>query len=244
MRRHLAIAAVLWVILTLIAEVAIATVELHPLRAAEEAHVVDEAFDQLMVLGAPVFTFVVSVMVYSMLRFRSAGQPSNDGPPIISSRAVTIPWFLITSGLAVLVVFNPGLKGMRELMSDQEPELIVKVSAEQWQWNYSYPQQGVELIDADELVLPVDRRVRFEITSLDVIHSFWVPAFRLKIDAVPGLISELQLTPTVVGSYGDDVNLRVQCAELCGTGHPRMRTRLRVLEPAEFEAWVQDIGGG
>lgn len=243
MRRHLAIAAAIWVILTVIAEITIASVDLHPLRAAEEAYVVDEAFDQLMVLGAPVFTFVVTGMLYSLLRFRSAGPPE-DGPPIVTSRAVTIPWLVVTSGLAVLVIFNPGLIGLQKLAGDSPPELIVEVSAEQWQWNYSYPQLGIGLIDADELVLPVGRRVKFEITSLDVIHSFWIPAFRLKADAVPGLISEFSATATLAGSYSDDINLRVQCAELCGTGHPRMRTRVRILEPAEFEAWVAEQGGG
>lgn len=236
-------AAAIWVLMTVIAEIGIANSSFQPLQASAEAQVIDEAFDMLMVLGAPVFTFVVTVLIYSVLRFRSRQRPDEDGPPIHTSRAVTLTWLGITSGLAVLVIFNPGLKGMNELMAERAPELVVEVTAEQWQWDYAYPQYGLEVIDADELVLPVDRQVKLEITSRDVIHAFWVPAFRLKADAVPGLISELYVTPTLEGTYADDINLRVQCAELCGTGHPRMRTRLRVVEAAAFEAWVSEMGG-
>ncbi len=244
MKRHLWIAAAVWLILTVALEFWIAGADVHPLRASVEAQVVDEAFNRLLVLGAPVFTLVLTGLIYSVLVFRKVGDPPNDASPITSNRAVTIPWFLITTGLAVLVIFYPGLSGLRELRRDPNPDLVVEVSGEQWQWNFSYPQQGLELIDADELVLPVNRRVKFEITSLDVIHSFWIPAFRLKADAVPGLISEFYVTPTMVASYSEDINLRVQCAELCGTGHPRMRTGVRILERAEFEAWVADQGGG
>jgi cytochrome c oxidase subunit 2 len=242
MKRHLLIAAGIWILLTVVAEAIVINTDFNPVQAAEEAVIIDEAFDFLFILGTPVFTFVVAVLAYSVLRFRSSGDPPQDGVPIHTSRAVTIPWLLITAGLAIFVIFDPGLKGINELRARANAELIVEVTAEQWQWDYSYPQFGIEIVDADELVLPAERPVKFEITSRDVIHSFWIPAFRMKADAVPGLISELYVTPSLIGSFDDDINLRVQCAELCGTGHTRMRTRLRILAPDEFDQWVSDQG--
>lgn len=240
MRRDFFAAALLWIVLTALAEWGVLNADIYPLQAAEEAVIIDEAFQMLLILGTPVFTFVLVGLVYSLIRFRSRGEPTEDGPAIHSNRLVTIPWLVITGGLAVFVIFNPGLKGIAELTADPSPDLVVEVTAEKWQWDYTYPQYGLSIVDADELVLPVDRRVKFEITSRDIIHSFWIPAFRLKSDAVPGLVNEFYATPILAGSFRQDPNMRVQCAELCGTGHPRMRTGLRVLEAGEFEVWVEE----
>jgi cytochrome c oxidase subunit 2 len=147
---------------------------------------------------------------------------------------------LVTAALAVFVIFNTGMMGVRELTANQNADLVVQVEARKWNWTFTYPQQGVTLTDASELVLPVNRRIRFEVTSLDVIHSFWIPAFRMKTDAVPGHTGILYATPNKTGSYEDDFNLRVQCAELCGTGHARMRASLRILTQQEFESWLAD----
>jgi len=94
-----------------------------------------------------------------------------------------------------------------------------------------------------EIVLPVDRRVRFEVTSTDVVHSFWVPAFRMKVDAVPGLTTTVYITPNRTGSLADDNGFRLQCAELCGFGHYVMGVPVRVVEQGEFEAWIAQQGG-
>ncbi len=191
-----------------------------------------------MVLGMPVFTFVLVGLIYGILRFR-ADEDAGDGPAIHTNKPIAWSWFVITSGLAIFVIINPGMKGLRELTADQHEDLVVEVTASQWQWDYAYPQYDLTVDDANELVLPADHRVKFEITSTDVIHSFWVPAFRMKIDAVPGQINEMFVTPTDIGSFQDDGAIRVQCAELCGTGHPRMRTSVRVVSEADFEAWVE-----
>jgi cytochrome c oxidase subunit 2 len=243
MRRDFVLAGLLWIVLTALGEWVVLNVSIYPIQAAEEAVIIDDAFQLLLILATPVFTFVVTALLYSVLRFRTKGEPTQDGPPIQSSVYFTIPWLVITGGLAILVIFNPGLSGINELSSDKNAELVIEVTAEKWQWDYVYPQYGISIVDADTLVLPVDRRVRFEITSRDIIHSFWIPAFRMKADAVPGRITEFLVTPTLAGSFADDFNMRVQCAELCGTGHPRMRTRLDVLELTEFEVWVAENGG-
>lgn len=242
MRRDFFLAAALWVILTVLAEWVVTTMPFFPVQAAKEAAVIDEAFRRLFVLGAPVFTFVVAGLVYSVLRFRASGDPPGEGPPIHTHPLVTWGWLAVTSGLAVWVIFNPGLKGLAELSADREADLVVQVTARKWEWDFTYPQYGVSLQATQELVLPVGRRVRFEVTSDDIIHSFWIPAFRMKADAVPGLTQVLYVTPDRTGTFEDDFNLRVQCAELCGTGHPRMRTRLRIVPEDEFEAWLEQAG--
>jgi cytochrome c oxidase subunit 2 len=91
-----------------------------------------------------------------------------------------------------------------------------------------------------EMVLPADRRVKFEVTATDVLHAFWVPAFRMKIDAVPGGVTTTYATPNVTGGRDDDIGFRLVCAELCGTGHSVMAMPVRVVEPDEFEAWVAE----
>lgn len=239
MKRDFAYAAILWLVLTAVLEYVALSLEYFPVALAEEAQIVDEAFSLLMVLGVPVFTFVVVGLVYAILRFR-AGDGDGDGPPIHTSRPVTWSWFVVTSGLAIYVIINPGITGLRQLTANQTEDLVVGVTASQWQWDFNYPQYGVEIAGASELVLPVDRRIKFEITSTDVIHSFWIPAFRMKLDAVPGQVNELYVTPNETGAFAEDSAIRVQCAELCGTGHPRMRTGVRVLEQTEFEAWIEE----
>lgn len=240
MKRDLVISAILWAIMTAVGFFLVTQFDFLPVRAAEEAEVIDGAFQLLLYLGMPVFTFVIAGLVYSMIRFRNPGETPGEAQPIHTNRFVTWTWFAITSGLAVFIVFNPGIKGIKELTANQNADLVVQVEARKWAWSFTYPEYGITLEEADELVLPVDKRVRFEITSLDILHSFWIPAFRMKVDAVPGQVNHLYATPNQTGSFEDDFNIRVQCAELCGSGHPRMRTGLTILEQDEFEAWVED----
>ncbi|MBI4310396.1 MAG: cytochrome c oxidase subunit II [Chloroflexi bacterium] len=212
--------------------------DLFPLAAAEEAAIVDDAFKLLMILGAPVFAFVVVTVVYSMLRFRRKGEPAGDGPAVHGPRPVILAWLAVTGALTLLVIITPGITGLRELRAhaNEAPDLVVQVQGVRWMWQATYPEHGV--VSYDELVLPEGERVRFEVTSIDVLHSFWVPAFRAKIDAVPGKVTTTFATPDTLGSFQQDVNMRIQCAELCGLGHSVMRLPVRVVTEEEFEAWI------
>lgn len=245
MKRDFLFAILLWIGLTVTGMILVLRTNLFPFSGARDAVIIDDAFLFMMLLGIPVFTFVLVGLVYGVTRFRHpADVVPEDGPPIHTSRTVTWAWLGITSALAIFIIFNPGLKGIRELTANQKADLIVQVEARKWNWKFSYPQYGVTLVDGQELFLPVDQRIRFEVTSTDVIHSFWIPAFRMKVDAVPGQTNILYATPTETGSFEDDINLRVQCAELCGTGHPRMRAGVRVMEEQAFEAWIIEQGAG
>lgn len=248
MKRDYIAVIVLWLVLTAIGLGALLGPNIYPVAAAEEAEHLDGAFRQLVIMGMPVFTFVLAVLIYSLWRFRAANGPTEAGAPIYGHKVFSISWLVITSALAVLLFYTPGVTGILFLRSNPNADMVVQVEAAQWHWHITYPEQGLsiksgpvgfEAMDRNAvLALPVDRRVKFEITSADIIHSFWIPAFRMKIDAVPGMTTTMYVTPNRVGDFEENFNYRVQCAELCGTGHPRMNMRVAVMEPAEFEEWV------
>lgn len=238
MTGHLRNAAVLWLVLTAVGEAVALRANIYPPAAAEEARVVDAAFRLLLLLAVPVFTFVLAALLYSVARFRIRGEPRVDGPPLHGRGAVPWVWLAVTAALAVYVIFNPGLRGLAELRANPTADLVVRVEGARWLWKISYPQYG---LTAREVVLPVGRRVRFDVTAADVLHSFWIPAFRMKVDAVPGMTTRVFITPTAVGSFEDNFHFRLQCAELCGLGHNLMRSPVRVVAPEEFEAWVAEV---
>lgn len=242
-RRDIYMFAVAWLVLTVALEWWAVGVRLHPLPASEEAEIVDGAFDLLLYLGIPVFTFVLVFLIYTVVRFRGE---DHDGTPIRNDRRFTYSWVAVTAGLAIFVTINPGLVGLAELASDPNADITIEVTAEQWNWKFDYVDYGLLLEKADEMVLPEGKRVLLRVGSTDVIHSLWIPAFRIKADAVPGRIHDVYLTPTESGSFQSDPNFRIQCAELCGTGHARMRSDVRVVSEEEFEAWIQTQarGGG
>ncbi len=240
MNRHLAIAGILWVVFTALAAAGTALMNPFPTVGAEEAEFSDHAFRLMTYMGSPVFGLVMAALFYSVVKFRAKG-PGEDGPPIKGTGLVPRVWLVTTSTLAVVVMIYPGLTGLAELRRDRTYDLEVNVTGFRWAWVAQYP----EGFSAQELVLPVDQRVKFNITAPagDVLHSFWVPAFRLKIDAVPGQITNLYITPTELGDGATDAAYRVQCAELCGLYHARMSMPVRVVEVEEYEAWVAEKAG-
>lgn len=239
-------AALLWLALTATGEALLWNASPFPARYSDTADIADDAFLVLTRLAIPVFAFVVTVLVVSLLRFRSRGEPTGDGEPIRGSARTIKTWLGITGGLAVLLIFYPGIYGILELQRarsagmDAEEPLVIQVKAARWAWTVTYPDAGVTT--GEELVLPVGRTVRFEVTSVDVLHSFWIPAFRAKIDAVPGLTTVTTVTTERTGSFDLDPTLRLQCAELCGLQHAQMRMPVRVVEQPAFEAWLLEQG--
>jgi len=109
--------------------------------------------------------------------------------------------------------------------------MVVSVTGSQWRWTFEYPEQDVT---TGRLVLPVDQPILLELESEDVLHSFWVPEFRVKQDLVPGFMNTLRITPTELGDY------KVRCAEICGTRHAEMLADVQVVSRQEFDQWVID----
>lgn len=237
MQRHIINVAILWLALTFIGELLLQNAVLIPPGASQQAEVVDEAFRLLFALGLPVFTFGVSVLAYSLVNFRARQDSLEAGATIYGHNIFSLGWLGITGALCFLVIIHPGFTGLAKLFAmPREDDLVVKVTGSMWAWRVEYPAYGKS--SREELLLPVGRRVRFEVTGTDVLHSFWIPAFRLKIDAVPGMVTTTYANPTEVGSHKTNPMLRIQCAELCGLNHATMMLPVRVVPQAEFDAWA------
>lgn len=204
-----------------------------PAQASTAAGDIDLLWDVLLVVSVPIFLLVMTVAVYSVVRFRVRPGDTGDGQPIHGNTRLEIVWvaipFLIVAALSVY-----GWVVLEDIEAKNPQAMVVNVTGQQFAWRFQYPQAGGPPIESNDLVLPLGRQVEFKIRASDVIHSFWVPAFRMKQDAVPGLVTATRVTPTMTGSFP------LVCAELCGLGHSTMRQTVRVVPEGEFTAWVGD----
>lgn len=227
----------IWLVLTVLGLILVMNTTVMPAQFSHEAEVIDEAYELLEVLAIPVMALILAVMIWGAIGWRSAGADREDGPPQRGTKLIIGTWLVVTVALAVGIVINPGFVGLADVRGEPEAEYVIEIQGQQFFWQVTYPNGAVAL---DELVVPVEARVRYDVTSTDVVHSFWIPAFRTKIDAVAGLTTQIFITATHTGTGDDDVNLRIQCAELCGAGHAQMAMPVRVVEEAE---WLEYIDG-
>ena len=218
-----------WVVLSVLGVVLVARMQIIPVIASREAEIENAAFVLLTAASVPVLMFVVIGLAYSALRFRAVDEMA-DGPPIHGHTGFQAAW-VGTSLILVLGLFVYGAVGLLAIRGAQTADFEVNVKAEQWAWHYEYPGTGVI---SNELHIPVNRRVHLEIKSIDVIHSFWVPAFGIKQDAVPGRPTQVYLTATQSGTYPG------VCAELCGLGHTSMTTTVVASDQAALESWLSE----
>jgi cytochrome c oxidase subunit 2 len=185
-----------------------------------------------------IFAVVGAVIVYSVKTFRAQPDDDSDGPPIHGHTGLEIVWTIIPALLVIAIGIVSAIVLSKNSEAGPNP-LRVRVFAQQFAWRFQYPDEGN--VRSSELVLPLRRSTRFEFESADVIHSFWVPEFGQKQDVVPGIDTGIVVTPTRTGSFA------LICTELCGLGHATMRAPVRVVEQAEFAAWLreqQGEGGG
>ena len=201
-----------------------------PTSAAKSANKIDTVYDVLLICSVPIFVLVMTVAIYSVVRVRARPGDMGDGAPIHGNTRLEVIWvtipFIMVTALAIY-----GWIVLDDLEAKQPNTLVVNVTGQQFTWSFDYPSEKVK---SNELVLPKDRPVEFRIHTKDVLHSFWVPEFRLKSDAVPGLTTKIRLTPDRIGRY------QVVCAELCGIGHSTMRQNVRVVTSAGFNSWLRD----
>lgn len=215
-------------------------------QGAEQAFVIDDAFMLLTYLSIPVFALVWVMIGVSIVKFRDRGDKEQVGDDQQSAKfhgRWAWSWLLWSSLLCLVVMIHPGWTGLQELRSTSgdTADLTIEVTGQRWVWSFYYKDHDVWLMNPKEnLVLPNDSLIRFKVTSRDddVLHSFWIPAFRQKIDAVPGLITTVDVTTNRIGSYAEDPSYRVQCAELCGLGHSVMNQPIAVVEKSEFADWI------
>ncbi|MGH2948566.1 MAG: cytochrome c oxidase subunit II [Solirubrobacteraceae bacterium] len=203
-----------------------------PQSAATRALKVDREFDVLLIVSVPIFVLIQTVVLYSVWRFRMRpGEELKDGPPTHGNTPLEVLWTAVP-GILIASLVTYAFVVLDDIERRQPRALSVNVIAQQFAWNFDYPRPSGEPVRSTVLYLPQGRPVEFRVRSLDVVHSFFVPAFRAKIDAVPGITTDLRVTPTRRGRYP------VLCAELCGLGHAVMRASVVVLAPNEFQAWL------
>jgi cytochrome c oxidase subunit 2 len=210
-----------------------------PEQASEERQGIDLVFWVTVAICIFFFAIVAAVSIYAGVKFRVRPDDESDGPPIHGHTGIEIVWTAVpTIFVTIIAVLSAVVLAQND--SPKGDPLRVEVLAQQYAWQFTYPEQGG--IKATNLYLPIDRSTKLELTARDVLHSFWVPEFGQKQDAVPGIVTTIVITPTKTGEY------RLICTELCGLGHALMRTRAIVLSQADFDAWTQDQpaaeGGG
>jgi cytochrome c oxidase subunit 2 len=219
-----------------------------PRASSTQADEIDTLWDVLIIASVPVFVLVTTVIGFSIIKFRMRpGEENIDGPPIHGNTRLEVIWTAIPAILIVgLVTYSYVI--LRDIekapaLAAGQKERVVKVFGEQFAWTFVYNEGGRQIRTA-QLFLPAGESVKFEVQSKDVIHDFWVPDFRMKIDAVPGITTSYRVTPkdSALGPH------QIVCAELCGLGHAFMRQTAHVLTQPQFAAWVrqqsQPQGGG
>jgi cytochrome c oxidase subunit 2 len=207
-----------------------------PTQATEEGEKIDTLYDVLIVFSVPVFVLVQVIVLYCVWRYRMRpGDELRDGPPIHGNTRLEIVWTAIPA-IVLVALCSYAYVVLRDVEEADANALGVRVVGQQFTWTFYYKDPSGRTFASPQLYVPVGRQVKFTVQSDDVIHDFWVPAFRLKIDAVPGINTNLRATPEKVGEYP------VVCAELCGLGHAAMRQTAHVVEQAEFDAFLERQG--
>lgn len=212
------------------------SLNLMPVEASDRAVQVDQLFRVMLGVATFIFLLVEGALLYSMLRFRRRPGDEGDGVPLHDNTWLEVVWTVIPV-IIVLVIGVYAFRVLTDIEAAGPDAMVVNVHSRQFSWSFDYPAYGV---NSSDLHLPVGKRVRFLITSEDVIHSFWIPDFRAKRDATPGEISQLVVTPTRIGSYP------IRCAELCGPGHASMglSSQAVVQSQADFDAWIAQQRAG
>jgi len=229
--KHLVIAGILVILVTALLISGLERVRLLPEAAALQAQPIDWMFSLEFKVIAFLFALIVVFMLYSILVFRRKPGDTSDARHIEGNTKLEVTWTLIP--LATVLVFSfLGARTLAETQAVGDSVIEINVTGAQWAWRFEYPDLGIV---TTELRLPVNRQALLHLSSVDVIHSFWVPEFRVKQDALPGderFVRDLRVTPTKIGEY------KVRCAEMCGLQHAFMEAPVIVMSQADFEAWV------
>ena len=225
-----------------------------PVQASTAAPLVDGLFSFETAIGTFVFLAVASVMGWVILRHRAEKYDASDAEPIEGNTKLEIIWtaipFVLVMAIAVyamkvntrLGVLGPmehiHLADAREQQGgypgDRLPAETIEVVARQWSWEFRYPEAGVS---STELHLPVDQPLTFRLVSEDVLHGFYIPAFRLKQDVIPGRAINFNLTPTRIGRY------RLRDSQFSGTWFAANQADVVVDSQDDYQAWLKQAAG-
>lgn len=202
-----------------------------PAAASAQAESVDGAWYALLAVETGIYALVMAFLLYCLLMFRAAKR-EEQGEKFDKSRGyiAEVSWIMVslalTLGLAAL-----GAHELLALTRDPSADIVVEVHARQFNWEFYYPETKQY---SAKLYMELGKRHRIVLTSKDVVHSFWVPEFRIKQDAVPGKTTSIVLTPTRVGEY------TLLCNQLCGSGHTEMQG---IVEVDDHDDFVKNTSG-
>ncbi|MFC2025683.1 cytochrome c oxidase subunit II [Chloroflexota bacterium] len=229
--KHLVVVGILVVIVTGLLIFGLEQANLLPVPASRQAEPIDFLFGIEFKIIAFLFSLIIVFMVYSLVVFRRKPGDETDAKHVEGNTKLEIAW-TIAPLITVLVLAYLGGVTLADTVRADPKALEIEVIGQQWSWRFEYPEYGVT---STELVMPVNKQAILKLSSTDVIHSFWVPEFRVKQDALPGgkeFVRDLRITPTIEGGY------KVRCAELCGLEHANMLAPVKVVSQAEFDAWI------
>jgi cytochrome c oxidase subunit II len=237
--------AAIWLVATVIAT-PLVIILIGPLLApngSEQA--AGQRFDMtvLAAVATPIILLVMLYLLYSVIVFRQPRGAALEGPAVRGDARVQTTWIVVTSAIVLgLAVFGTARleagygagsgSGPTPLTVPKGPKLPVQVIAQQWYFTYRYPTYGG--VETPHLVLPVNKMVELNVTSLDVIHSFWAYQLGVKADANPQVNNVAFVRPTKLQSF------EIRCAELCGIWHGAMHDTGRVVTPAAFHTWIRE----
>ena len=197
--------------------------------ASTAAGKIDTLLNVMIVLSSFVFSIVMVMLGYALWRWRVKPGDEGDGEPIHGNTRLEIAWTVIPT---VIVLFGAIYSWITldNIEAHDPNRMVVDVYSQQYEWHFDYPEQGVT---SRELHVPVNRQIEFRMHALDVIHSFWVPEWRIKKDNVPGITTRAYVTPDKTGDF------TLVCTELCGFGHATMRAPVVVEgSQAAFDKWA------
>lgn len=201
-----------------------------PENGSAEGGRIDDLYWLASIISLAIFVIVAAALVYAVVRFRARPGDDEDGKPIHGHTKLELVWTAIPAGLVTAIaVFSAVVLVKNE--DARAGHRVIEVRAAQFAWSFTYSDLGVT---TGELRVPLGEQVELKLEADDVIHSFWVPEWRVKQDLVPGTTQRLLVTPTRAGTFA------LICTELCGLGHAVMRAHAIVLEPGEFDAWLAE----
>src|SRR5579884_1095855 len=204
-----------------------------PSKGSIQAGNVRTLYTVLLIATVPIFVLGETVVLFSVWKFRMRpGQEELDGPPIHGNTRLEVLWTALPACL-LIGMCTYAYTVLRSNEANKANAMTVNVTARQFAFQFAYPRAGGKQVLSSELYVPVNRPIVFKLHSYDVIHSFFVPSFSEKLDAVPGIVTTLRVTPNRVGTYP------VECTELCGAGHSLMRASAHVVSAAEFARWLR-----
>jgi len=227
---HFLVVGILVIVVAVLTYFGLDAVGLMPVQASAQSVSIDWLWNWEIVAISFLFSLIVVPMVYSLIVFRRKKGETGDGEHIEGNTPLEIAWTVVPL-LIVLVFAYMGAYSLGDINRVDPDALVINVKAQQWVWTFEYPEYG---IISKELHLPVNQQVVLKMQSTDVIHSFWVPEFRVKQDVVPGRVTDYRITPTLIGDY------KVRCAELCGSSHYSMESPVIVDSQADYNAWIKE----